>query len=367
MTLSRYARAVAVYAFLGGSAGAAGSPDNLPASDEPIHVAYAAAAGCPSAQELMATLRESTARFRLAAEQEPARSFSIEAIHAGAAAADTTGVPAERGYVGRLTIRDVESHVAVREVRGDTCREVVAAVAFIAALAIDSNAVPARLGASPSGLEPAAPVSPTSPASTAGPMAASPSDLPRPPSPSSAETRVFAAIRAGGVTGASPGVTAFARLAAEVSRVVPGSIWTASISLSIARGVTRDKTTPAGVAHLTWTTGRLDACVLRWAMTTNAMTGFELCPFLEAGVISGTATNTSAETPRDRGWFAPGALGRLSLEIAGPLVLEVEAGASAPIIRDHFYFVPGTSTANEVYQVPAVSFFADAGVGVRIR
>jgi hypothetical protein len=162
-------------------------------------------------------------------------------------------------------------------------------------------------------------------------------------------------------------VTAFARLAGEVSRIVPGSPWTASLSLSLGRGLTREVRTPAGVADLTWTTGRLDFCFLRFARTSKAMTGLELCPIVEAGVISATSTQTTASTPTSRGWFSLGALGRLALELAGPVALELESGASAPIVRDHFYFAPVTNAGNDVYRVPAVSFFADAGVSVRIR
>lgn len=362
------ARAAAVFAMLGTSAGAAGAPDNLPATAEAIHLAYAAAGGCPTADELASMLRESTTRFRLAGEREQARSFSIEASGADVATPGSRSGSTEQNYVGRLTIRDVENNVAVREIRGRTCKEVVEAVAFIAALAIDPNAVPAH---TPSGESPAAPAVAAAPATTLAlsnppPVAPSPPDLP--PSPlTSPETRLFAAIRAGGISGVAPGVTAFARLAAEVSRIVPGSPWTASLSLSLGRGLTREIRTPAGVAQLTWTTGRLDVCFLRWATRSNSMTGLELCPVLEAGVISGTSTETNGATPRSRAWFSLGALGRFALEIAGPVAIELEGGATTPIIRDHFYFAPATNASNEVYRVPEVSFFADAGVSVRIR
>lgn len=364
----RRARAAAVFATLGTSARAAGFPDNLPATDEPIHLAYAAAGGCPTAAELVSMLRESTTRFRLAGEWEQARSFGIEAIGEDIAAPGSSSGSTEQNYVGRLTIRDVENNAAVREVHGRTCKEVVEAVAFIAALAIDPNAVPAR---TPSGESPTAPAVAAPAATTlasSGPPQLAPSapELP-PPSFTSPETRLFAAIRAGGISGVAPGVTAFARLAAEVSRIIPRSPWTASLSLSLGRGLTREIRTPAGVAHLTWTTGRLDACFLRWAIAPDAMTGLELCPVLEAGVISGTSTETNDATPRSRGWFSLGAVGRLALEIAGPVAIEVEGGATAPILRDHFYFSPVTNASNEVYRVPAVSFFVDAGVSVRIR
>src|SRR5690242_11785687 len=128
-TSSKRARAVAVFAMLGSSAGAAGSRDNHPVADEPIHLVYAPAPGCPATEELVSMLRGSTMRFRLAPEWEQARSFSIEAIDVGVAAAGSNSGSTEQIYLARLTIRDVENNVAVREVQGGTCSEVVAAIA----------------------------------------------------------------------------------------------------------------------------------------------------------------------------------------------------------------------------------------------
>ena len=308
----------------------------------------------------MASLRASTPRFRFAAENEPARSFTIDAQETGAL-----------HYAGRLTIRDVSGQTALRDVTGETCAEAVAALAFVAALAIDPNAVPAASAAAVPSEPPAA--TPPAPAAEATlnpapPPVVAPAPLPPPVQPPAAEigqppdhgeTRFSAALRGGLITGVAPGLTGMGRFSVELSRVTDGSFWSPSVALSVALGATREVPPQdgAGRVELTWTTGRLDACMFRFPARLASPWELRLGPFFEAGVLTGRAPTATVPT----GWYAVGAVGRFALRVAGPVSLEAETSLGVPILQYNFHFEPNPS----VYEVPPVSFSAAAGIAVR--
>src|SRR5882672_6807655 len=174
MRSTRRVRALQWLLPLCASSAVAAPPDGR-AAEEPIRLEYRPAAGCPSNDALVSNLRASTTRFRFAGEGEPARSFAIDAEQ-------KPGAPGAAGtskYAGRLTIRDVSGQTAVREVSGATCAEAVAALAFVAALAIDPNAVPAAAAKVPPGETPT-PNSPVPSSAVTGAEAA-PNLTPPPP------------------------------------------------------------------------------------------------------------------------------------------------------------------------------------------
>jgi hypothetical protein len=331
-------------------------PGKSPEGEEPIRLEYRPAAGCPSKDALVASLRASTPRFRFAGANEPARSFTIDA------------------EAGRLTIRDVSGQTAVREVTGETCSEAVAALTFVAALAIDPNAVPAA-SATAAPNESSATSSPApergATPNPAPPPVLAPATLPPPAQPPAAETappldhgetRFTTALRGGLITGVARGPTGMGRFSVELSRVTDGSFWSPSVALSVALGATREVSKQdAGTAELTWTTGRLDACMFRFPARLASPWELRLGPFFEAGVLAGRAPTAPAPTPKDTGWFAFGGVGRFALRVAGPVSLEAETGLGVPILQYRFTFVPGSV----VYEVPPVSFSAAAGIAVR--
>jgi hypothetical protein len=342
-------------------------PEARPA-EEPIRLEYRPVAGCPSKDALITSLRASTPRFRFAAENEPARSFAIDAEEKR----DTTSAPR---YAGRLTIRDVSGQTAVREVTGETCAEAVAALAFVAALAIDPNAVPTS-GATAARSEAPVPSSPSPspegtltpssplplPASPAAPLPEQVATSNAPaaeaaPAPRRGETRFSAALRGGLITGVAPNATGMGRLSVELSRVTDGSLWSPSVALSVARGATQELPTESGTVELTWTTGRLDACVFRVPVRLASPWEVRLGPFFEAGVLAGRAPAAQPNTK----WLAIGGVGRFALTLAGPVSLEAEASLGVPIFQYDFHFEPSP----EVYTVPLVSFSAAAGIAVR--
>src|SRR5438105_3354701 len=83
---------------------------------EPIRIAFEAPSGCSSEASFLDEVRARTAKARLAAPGEKARSFTVQVKREG------------RRVRGRLTLEEAGGAPAVRDVRGDRCDEIVSAL-----------------------------------------------------------------------------------------------------------------------------------------------------------------------------------------------------------------------------------------------
>ncbi|MGH7294495.1 MAG: hypothetical protein ACRELB_06170, partial [Polyangiaceae bacterium] len=108
-------------------------------AEEPIRIEYAAPPTCPPESAFFAQLRARTSRVTRAATGARARTFAV------------TVVPRGRRIAGHLVIRDPDGATAAeRDVAGDTCEEVVEALALVTALSVDPGAVTrAHVGPTP--------------------------------------------------------------------------------------------------------------------------------------------------------------------------------------------------------------------------
>ena len=97
------------------------------ADQEPILLEYSADPGCPSGAEFERMVFERAHSARPAADQEPARLFTVT-IH-----------NANQGVQGSLTVRE-RGVSLVRQLRGKNCRQLASVLALAAALAIDPAA-----------------------------------------------------------------------------------------------------------------------------------------------------------------------------------------------------------------------------------
>src|SRR5262249_31537182 len=88
------------------------------AGDVPVRVVYGAPTGCPSEDAFFAEVAARTPRARRAAEEAPARTFEVSLMKGSEAS------------FGRVTIRDADGTASERDVTGDTCGEVVSALAL---------------------------------------------------------------------------------------------------------------------------------------------------------------------------------------------------------------------------------------------
>lgn len=126
---------------------------------EPIRASVLPGSVCASARELEAAVIARTPRARIAEPGEPARTFHVSTRREGLA------------IVGRLAVEDSSGRGSPRVLTASSCRELVDALALVAALAVDPRA------------KEAAPVAPAAPAAPSS----------GPPPPSSASTEPVAA------------------------------------------------------------------------------------------------------------------------------------------------------------------------------
>ena len=95
--------------------------------DEAVRFHYRAPAGCPDGETFASRVQARTGRARLSEPGELARQFDVEVE------LDAQGAGA------RLSFTDSQGAAVVRAVRGETCDEVVSAIALVTALAIEAG------------------------------------------------------------------------------------------------------------------------------------------------------------------------------------------------------------------------------------
>jgi hypothetical protein len=319
---------------------------------------YSASPGCPDEGAFVARVRARTSRLRAPAPGEGASEYRVQVT------------PMAAGARGSLTVVEPSGATSSREVEGDTCESVVEALALIAALALDPDASTALLP--PMGAS--APSSPT--ASSAPAQGAAAGEPPRaiardapvearsePPAPSPWAAHLAAMAGAELTSGLAPGVLVGPALSVEA--IWRQRDWPTAVEpvLDVRLGVSRlAATVPAhvGSARFAWTLGRLEGCPVR------AVVGsFEVLPCVRFDGGDLQAVGLGVDLPRpaaSRLWLSLGALCRLRWTPLPPILLEVDAGVSAPLVRDRFYFdTPPTS----IYDVPALAAVAGGAAGGR--
>lgn len=345
---------------------------------EPIRIQFRAPAGCPDAAAFTDQVRARTAKTRPAAPGERARTFSVS----------ITREP--RVSKGQLTIEDKQGDTAVREVSGQTCAEVVAALALISALAIDPDA-----STSPKALTspaPPAPPPPPPPRAVAPPITgtgffpASPS-LPVPSVPSRPPTiddalwpplamplpiwivppeapvdssRWRAAVGAHvlGMGAIAPNLVLGTTVFLDVSDTGAG-VLSPTARLSVLRASSEGIESEAGIASLYFTAARLEVCPVRLAIDPSF--GVSPCALLDVGALRGSGSTGAASRAETRPWVAAGIGGRIQWALLELLLFEAEGGLFLPFVRDTFFFDPDLV----IHEAPAVGGYLGAGAGIR--
>jgi hypothetical protein len=326
----------------------------------PIAIELDAHAGCPDAEEFFAEVRARTPRVRHAAPGEPARRLRVRIAEG------------PTGSMGAIAIVDADGATSTRAVAGESCGEVASALSLIAALSVDPDASTSPAPAS-------APIPAT--ASTAG--TASPEGaMPVPPPPPAPAPLAPTVVPAPAAESASPPPrptgprwrwTAGGHLAA-VSAGAAGLLAAPSVFLDVARdaasrpgpsvrvGVTSfHGQVPAGfgVASLTWTLAQVEGCPV--AVTLVANVTARPCAAASVGSLRSAGEGLAVTHASARPWVAAGVRARAQWVLVDTLLLEVEAGASVPFVRDQFILDPGLL----VYEPPAIVADATVGLGVR--
>lgn len=328
---------------------------------EPIAIVYTAPPSCPAKEALLAHVSARTSRARGAAAGEPAREFRVDIEKQVGAFKGTLLVPGNDG-----------APMQRREVTSAACADLVEAVGFFIALAVDARADTAASSPPPS--PPPAPLPIAEPAPERIPEPPSPI-APTPPTPelpvndSSAppparrapESRLHVGIGAGSalVSGVASRVALGSRLMAIIA-LDPSeeSFFAPALSISAVTTTTVTDTTPRGGLALRWSA--LEGIICPVALVARSV-ALRPCALAEWGVLRGDGVAIPHAQRNDAPWFALGAVGRAELPLGFGVYFDVEAGVAAPLVRPRFDYTSGAAA----FTTPAVG--ARAGVALAVR
>ncbi len=316
---------------------------------EPIRVAFRAPEGCPDEAAFTGEITARTAKARAARPGEAARTFTV--------ALEVSG----KGARGTLAIEDPHGESAAREVSGDTCAEVVSALALIAALAIDPKASTAPRPPAPPHRPPERlpPPPPYAPLPWWGPVAGPlPAHVaPGPP----AHWRWSWGFHAEAASALAPGIVLV--LGGDVEALlVRDGVLSPAVRVSMRIADTGFLRAGDEAARFRWTAARVTGCPVRVPLLPSlALTP---CALFDAGVLQADGLGAAFSLSSARPWVAPGVSGRLQWDLGAalpaPVLVEVEGGGTFPLVRDTFSFFP----QGAFHAVPAAGGFFGGALGV---
>jgi hypothetical protein len=306
-------------------------------SEEPVRVEYQGPSTCPSEGAFFDAVLARTPRARRASDAAPARTF---VVHLTSSNDESTG---------HLLIRAVDGTSTEREVTGDTCDEVVSALALITALAVDPAATTRPIPL-------AKPVPPPAPST---PAAAPPtSDTPAAPVPSD-ERRWHLAISVDASVAAGASPRALVGPSAMIQVIPPLTMGLApSIHLGFDLASTGDIDLNGPTVNFHSTLGVVEACPHRWTLGSFDV---EPCARVEAGALSARGSNVVPPRSNTHAWIAAGAVARAQWHFFRSLFLDFDAGMRVPFYQTTFFFEPNDT----IYETSALGGWVGAGIGAR--
>lgn len=398
---------------------ATGFPAQGSAEPERVRIEYSAAKGCPDRAAFIRALRQRTAGLQGSSGAERMRVFRV------------TITPGDSLVTGRLEIQGPGTESSLRSVAGRTCVEVVAALAFMVALAIDPktpnapdapsvpsalppgaepSSLPAPGGPSPAAGTPAAPSNraarsraseaspPSPPATTAVPLAAS--SVPSSPAGEDDETPpgkdaesvenvpppmalrsptrpadVPAAARwrwsAGGQGGVSLGISptmGFGGLL-FVQAAAPG---TAVMGPVLRAGLflsQSDATLASGAgAEFWWATVLLEGCPVRLGAPASRL-AFHGCLAFHLGVLRGQGRRLDRREETNDLWSDLGPVARIRVAVSARISLEAQGMLVLPLRRLTYdvYDAGPSQSPTQVFAVPRLGALAGIGLAYAFR
>jgi hypothetical protein len=244
-------------------------------------------------------------------------------------------------------------------VSGDTCDEVVAALALIAAVLVDPNAATDGTEATRTD---AASESRITPSKVVAPEQ---TVLPERQPVTQASVRSAPWEFGGGVgfglQGAiapDPALALSAELAAELRNPHVFSPLFSLAAHYAASDVVETGNENGDEATFKWLAARVSACPVRWPGEAVAL---RPCAFLDLGKLTGTPGQQTVDgQPQSVVWWAGGLFGRFDAAPLDNLRLFVDVGLIVPFKRDRFFF--RTEPETTAHQVPHWGPLARAGL-----
>jgi hypothetical protein len=315
--------------------------------DEAVRFHYRAPAGCPDGETFASRVQARTGRARLGEPGELARQFDVEVQMDG------------QGARARLSFTDSQGAAVVRAVRGETCDEVVSAIALVTALAIEAG--PNEPGAS------APPAEPSQKAATAPEVETAP-NAPRSRGLRAPEPDALAwsfgvegSMSSWLGPGLSLGVGAFAEAGTYAG---PSGRVTLLRATSHAMIEHRDRPSVFRRADFTAYIARVGGCPL--ALGLGA--GFRVLPCASFGLgqLEGEGHESEGLSPGGSGailWADVLAELRLDWTLSDSLVFSADGELGVPFFLEHRFRFKGPE--QDVFEVPDVGGGGALGVAWR--
>ncbi|XXX74446.1 hypothetical protein WMF30_43045 [Sorangium sp. So ce134] len=315
-------RSAAARLFLVSAALAGGAVARAEPAPAPLRIEYRAEAGCPTEAEFRARVGARLRRPLGAADAASAYVVAIERL--------------DRRFTGRLGVRAADGAASDRDVAGDTCDDVVAALAVVTALAIDAQAADAPatavapMASAPASAAPATPpqvgIGRAAPPAPPPPVGGEPTPPPAPAADAEARLTLGAQLLFGEMIGApSFGARIFAEPPiAAVDRGVGPLRFDADLAAS------SDPPAAGGAASLLLAALAADACPLGAALGGVLLAP---CARVEGGLLAVSRRGVAPARSVTRGWLAIALPVRARVQLGGPFALDAEAGVRMPLLR----------------------------------
>ncbi len=267
------------------------------AAPEMVELRYAAPDGCPARAVVEAGILERTPNVSLGAPARRVFAITIE--------------PIADGFRGTLVVDEV----ADKELSAQRCDDLASALALVTALAIDPTATL----------------------------------VPRPPPRPSAwalEADVGGMIEAG----VSPDMMPAGVLEVRATRA-------RRFQLELAAILGRDSSRQdEAEARFTWLAARPAVCLAAPARLTLAA-----CGHVEIGAVTARGTEIVNSRELTRLWLAAGAHASAHHALGSRSFVQLQLGASLPLVRDRYLFAPNIS----IHETPGVTGWVVLGLGLR--
>jgi hypothetical protein len=317
-------------------------------SDPPqaFRIEFSAPAGCGDSEQFGEEILKRTDRLRPAERGETALGFFVHLTRT------------DDGVRGQFAIREPDGALSLRDVPGRDCREVLSAMALIAALTVDPLAradreVPVAQRRRLPKREPPRSAAPAPPRPPPAPEPAR--EAPRPGYGFAIGQRVT--VQSAVMPGIELGLGVHAEVASKAAGLFAPLI---RVGALIARSGTLQE--EHGTAELDWITARVTACPIRFGSDHGL--SVRPCAFADAGRLHGAGDKIANADEKSVFWTAAGAEATAAARIVGPLRVGVDAGILVPLRRDRFVFDVSAGEQELIHEVPVAGFSAGIGLGL---